>query len=156
MQQIMGSLQWVSLCTRPDISTAVALLSQYQNSPSPGHLKVAKHIVKYLKGTASISTAHRTMSYAASSNFRRDINNPSQASLMQTGAHRTNPLLSQHHNNLKPLNSTNLVLSLATLYPSMGRFTGHPNNNPSPPDPPLNRRFMQQMSVARISCSSHN
>ena len=53
MQQIMGSLQWVSLCTRPDISTAVALLSQYQNSPSPGHLKAAKHIVKYLKGTSS-------------------------------------------------------------------------------------------------------
>ena len=53
MQQLMGSLQWVSHCTRPDISTATALLSKYQNSPSPGHLQAAKHIIKYLKGSKS-------------------------------------------------------------------------------------------------------
>ena len=53
MQQLMGSLQWVSHCTRPDISTATALLSKYQNSPSPGHLQAAKHIIKYLKSTST-------------------------------------------------------------------------------------------------------
>ena len=53
MQQLMGSLQWVSHCTRPDISTATALLSKYQNSPSPGHLQAAKHIIKYLKLTST-------------------------------------------------------------------------------------------------------
>ena len=49
MQQLMGSLQWLSHFTRPDIATATSFLAQYQNSPSPGHLKSAKHIVKYLK-----------------------------------------------------------------------------------------------------------
>ena len=53
MQQLMGSLQWLLHCTRPDIFTATALLSQYQHSPSPGHLQAAKYIVRYLKGTAS-------------------------------------------------------------------------------------------------------
>ena len=53
MQQLMGSLQWISHCTRPDISTATSILSQYQNCPSPGHIKAAKYIVKYLKGTSS-------------------------------------------------------------------------------------------------------
>ena len=53
MQQVMGSLQWLSHCTRPDIATATSILSQYQNSPSPGHLQSARHIVKYLKGTST-------------------------------------------------------------------------------------------------------
>ena len=53
MQQLMGSLQWLSHCTRPDISTATSILSKYQNSPSPGHIKAAKHIIRYLKGTSS-------------------------------------------------------------------------------------------------------
>ena len=49
----MGSLQWLSHCTRPDISTATSILSQYQNSPSPGHIQAARHIIKYLKGTST-------------------------------------------------------------------------------------------------------
>ena len=54
MQQIMGSLQWLSHCTRPDIATATSILSQYQNLPSHGYLQSARHIVKYLKGTSSL------------------------------------------------------------------------------------------------------
>ena len=54
MQQIMGSLQWLSHCTRPDIATATSILAQYQNTPSPGHLQSARYIVKYLKGTSSL------------------------------------------------------------------------------------------------------
>ena len=53
IQQIMGSLQWISHCTRPDISTATSILAKYQNCPSPGHLQAAKYIVRYLKGTSS-------------------------------------------------------------------------------------------------------
>ena len=53
MQQIMGSLQWVSHCTRPDISTATSILAKYQNCPSHGHLQAAKYVVRYLKGTTS-------------------------------------------------------------------------------------------------------
>ena len=53
MQQLMGSLQWLSHCTRPDIATATSILAKYQNSPLPGHLKAARHIVKYLKGTST-------------------------------------------------------------------------------------------------------
>ena len=53
MQHLMGSLQWHSHCTRPDISTATSILAKYQNSPSPGHIKAAKYIIRYLKGTSS-------------------------------------------------------------------------------------------------------
>ena len=53
MQQLMGSLQWLSHCTRPDISTVTTLLSKHQNSPSPGHIQAAKYVINYLKGTSS-------------------------------------------------------------------------------------------------------
>ena len=50
----MRSLQWLSHCTRPDIATATSILSQYQKSPSHGHLQSTRHIVKYLKVTSSL------------------------------------------------------------------------------------------------------
>ena len=42
VQQLIGSLQWVSHCTRPDIATATTMLAKYQNCPSPGPLQAIK------------------------------------------------------------------------------------------------------------------
>jgi len=34
-QSLIGSLNWLAHTTRPDLSTAVSLLTQHQSSPSP-------------------------------------------------------------------------------------------------------------------------
>ena len=50
-RQIIGSLQFAASGTRADIATAVNILSRVQNSPTQSHLKAAKRVLQYLKGT---------------------------------------------------------------------------------------------------------
>jgi hypothetical protein len=50
-RELVGSLLYLSTCTRPDIAFAVGRLCRYMDNPGTGHWKAAKHIVKYLKGT---------------------------------------------------------------------------------------------------------
>ena len=54
LQSLVGSLNWLSQGTRPDISTITSLLSQHQANPSPGHVAAAKFAVRYLKGTKDL------------------------------------------------------------------------------------------------------
>jgi transposase InsO family protein len=51
-QQIIGSLLYVQIGTRPDISFAVSRLAQYASNPSSQHLRLAKYVLSYLKGNA--------------------------------------------------------------------------------------------------------
>ncbi|CAB9496900.1 expressed unknown protein [Seminavis robusta] len=51
-QSIVGSLNWISLSTRPDITPVTSLLATYLHNPSPGHLTSAKHVLRYLKGSS--------------------------------------------------------------------------------------------------------
>ena len=51
MQSLVGSLTWLSISTRPDISTITNLLAKYVRQPSKGHLDAAKRVLRYLKGT---------------------------------------------------------------------------------------------------------
>lgn len=51
-RSILGSLMYASLGTRPDITFAVARLCQYQSNPTPYHLRAAKHVLRYLRGTS--------------------------------------------------------------------------------------------------------
>ena len=51
LRQLVGSLNWLSIGTRPDITTITQFLLQYQSNPSPGHLQAAKYAIKYIKGT---------------------------------------------------------------------------------------------------------
>jgi Reverse transcriptase (RNA-dependent DNA polymerase) len=50
-QRIVGSLLFLQICSRPDISFAVLILSQHCASPEPCHLAAAKRVLRYLKGT---------------------------------------------------------------------------------------------------------
>src|SRR5258708_1177722 len=50
-QELIGSLQYVSLATCPDITYAINKLSQFLVNPSHAHLDAAMHILHYLKGT---------------------------------------------------------------------------------------------------------
>ena len=51
MQQLTGSLQWLSTSTIPDIATAVNILSRYNHCATSGHLDACKRVIRYLKGT---------------------------------------------------------------------------------------------------------
>jgi transposase InsO family protein len=48
---IIGSLNYLSILTRPDISFAVSKLSQFLENPGLSHYKAAMQVLRYLKGT---------------------------------------------------------------------------------------------------------
>lgn len=50
-QSIVGSLMYLALATRPDISFAVSYLSKFNQQPKEMHLKAAKRVIRYIKGT---------------------------------------------------------------------------------------------------------
>ena len=51
LQSIVSSLTWLSMSTRPDLSTITNILAKYVRNPSQGHTNAAKRILRYLKGT---------------------------------------------------------------------------------------------------------
>jgi hypothetical protein len=52
--QLIGSLLWVSQCTRPDISFAVNRLSQYLRDPSEAHWYAGLRVLNYLVSTKDL------------------------------------------------------------------------------------------------------
>lgn len=52
-QQIIGDLNWLSISTRPGITTISSLLTAHTNSPEPAHYDSVLHVDKYLASTAS-------------------------------------------------------------------------------------------------------
>ena len=51
-QAIVGSLMYIALATKPDISFAVSALSRYSSRSLAGHLTAAKPVLRFLKSTA--------------------------------------------------------------------------------------------------------
>lgn len=51
-QEMLGSLMYLSVGTRPDISYSVSKLSQYCKDPRQIHLAAMRRIYKYIKGTS--------------------------------------------------------------------------------------------------------
>jgi hypothetical protein len=45
----VGSLMYAQICTRPDISFVVGMLSRYQSNPGMDHWKAAKIVMRYLQ-----------------------------------------------------------------------------------------------------------
>ena len=52
-RQIIGSLMYIMISTRLDLAAAISIISQFSANPSDEHLDAAKHILHYLKKTAS-------------------------------------------------------------------------------------------------------
>ncbi|XP_022897450.1 uncharacterized protein LOC111411121 [Olea europaea var. sylvestris] len=48
---IVGSLTYAQVCTRPDITYAVSILSRFQSNPGQEYWKSAKKVMRYLKKT---------------------------------------------------------------------------------------------------------
>jgi hypothetical protein len=53
-REMIGSLMYVSVMTRPDITFAVSTLSQYLETPHSTHLKAVTRVFRYLLGTKDI------------------------------------------------------------------------------------------------------
>ncbi len=54
MQSWLGMINWLQMCTRPDLATIFSLLSSYMHCPSPGHLEAVKHVGKYILSTMDL------------------------------------------------------------------------------------------------------
>ncbi|KAG7844623.1 hypothetical protein KL940_005426, partial [Ogataea angusta] len=50
-RSMVGKLLFAANTARPDITFTVAKLSRYLKQPSQNHLTIAKHVLRYLKGT---------------------------------------------------------------------------------------------------------
>ena len=50
-QAIIGCLTYAAVATRPDLSAAVGVLSQFMSNPGPEHWIGVKRILRYVKGT---------------------------------------------------------------------------------------------------------
>jgi hypothetical protein len=57
-QQIVGSLIYAQLSTRPDITHAVNMLSRYMTNPSSTHMIAAKKVLRYLKGAINFGLVY--------------------------------------------------------------------------------------------------
>lgn len=57
-REAIGSLNYIALISRPDISYAVNVLARFSNSPSEVHWNAVKRIMRYLKGTIAMSICY--------------------------------------------------------------------------------------------------
>src|SRR5579859_1559333 len=57
--KLVGELQYIANCTRPDISYAVNRLAAYTANPSLQHWGAAKRLLRYLAGTTNIGIIYR-------------------------------------------------------------------------------------------------
>ena len=58
-RELVGSLIYAATSTRPDISFVVSRLSQYLSAPQNKHMVMAKHVLRYLKGTLDNELVYR-------------------------------------------------------------------------------------------------
>ena len=50
----VGNLMYAMMCTRPDLSQAISMVSRYMYDPGKGHWEAVKWILQYIKGTIDI------------------------------------------------------------------------------------------------------
>ena len=53
-QQIIGMLIYAAIGTRPDIAFVAMRLSRFNNNPTEEHIKYARYVLRYLKGTKEL------------------------------------------------------------------------------------------------------
>ena len=62
-QELTGSLNHAAVFSRPDIAFAVSKLSQFNSDPTETHMKAARRVLAYLKGTINHSIVYGNASH---------------------------------------------------------------------------------------------
>eukprot|EP00873_Tetraselmis_striata_P002189 jgi/Tetstr1/422453/TSEL_013291.t1 len=55
---ILGSVNFLTMCTRPDLAFAISVLSRFQSAPQKIHLMQLKRILRYFKGTLGMGITY--------------------------------------------------------------------------------------------------
>ncbi len=63
-QSLVGSMGWLALSTRPDLTTVHSFLSSYSNKPSVGHMKAALYALHYIHSTNDYDISFTSKSVA--------------------------------------------------------------------------------------------
>ncbi|GKV27388.1 hypothetical protein SLEP1_g36561 [Rubroshorea leprosula] len=63
-RSLVGNLRYLT-CTRPDILYGVGLMSRYMEAPTSTYMKMAKRVLRYIKGTVDYG-----LTYSFSTNFQ--------------------------------------------------------------------------------------
>lgn len=58
-RQLIGSIMYLMLCTRPELSFSIGSLSKFLSQATDDHWKNAKRVLRYLKGTANKKLIYR-------------------------------------------------------------------------------------------------
>lgn len=61
-RELIGSLQFLAQCTRPDICHALSVVSSFCENPGDAHWVAAKRILRYLKGTKDLKLVYSKQS----------------------------------------------------------------------------------------------
>ncbi|KAL2241037.1 UNVERIFIED_CONTAM: Retrovirus-related Pol polyprotein from transposon TNT 1-94 [Sesamum indicum] len=51
---VIGSIMYLMICTRPDIAYAISCLSRYMSNPGTPHWEALKYLLRYLRGSIDI------------------------------------------------------------------------------------------------------
>jgi hypothetical protein len=55
----VGSLQYVQVCTRPDLAFVIGLLGRFQSNPGIEHWKLVKKVLRCLQGTKGLILTYK-------------------------------------------------------------------------------------------------
>ena len=55
---VVGSLMYAMVCTRPDLSQAVSMVSRYMHAPGKRHWAAVKWIMWYVNGTVDVGLVY--------------------------------------------------------------------------------------------------
>lgn len=61
-RQLIGSLMYLAIATRPDICHALGVVSRYMEHPKAMHVNAAKRILRYIKGTSEFGIRYNNAS----------------------------------------------------------------------------------------------
>jgi hypothetical protein len=78
LQKYVGSLNWLSTQTRPDISTITNIIAQHTSNPSHGHIHAARYVLQYLKGTSNMGISFSTQPNSSIESFVKYPVDPTQ------------------------------------------------------------------------------
>jgi len=56
---VIGSIMYLMVCTRPDLAHAVSTLSRFMSNPGPKHWEALKWLLRYLKGSSDIGLVYK-------------------------------------------------------------------------------------------------